>query len=98
MDAHFQSALLYTTTSGQRRVRCSNIVANVSETARDSMRLVDQDAVLGVLAKECAAKAPEKSFKEIRQGLHDRSIDIWPAIENTSPRLILKVNSSSLST
>ena len=76
MDAHFQSALLYTTTSGQRRVRCSNIVANVSETARDSMRLVDQDAVLAVLAKEGASRAPEKSFKEVRQALQDKSIDI----------------------
>ena len=76
LDAHFQSALLYTTTSGQRRVRCSNIVASVSETARESMKFVDQDAVLGVLAKESANKVLEKSLKDIRQNIQDKSIDI----------------------
>jgi protein transport protein SEC24 len=51
-DAHFQSALLYTTAGGERRVRCSNIVANVAENTRDSMRFVDQDAVVNIIAKE----------------------------------------------
>jgi len=76
VDAYFQSALLYTTQSGQRRVRCSNIVATVSESARDSMKVVDQDAVLAVLAKESASKIPDKSFKEVRQALQEKSIDI----------------------
>lgn len=52
VDAHFQSALLYTTRQGERRVRCSNIVAGVTENTRESVRLADQDAVLGVLARE----------------------------------------------
>lgn len=51
-DAHFQSALLYTTRQGERRVRCSNIVAAVTEEGRDAVRMSDQDAVLGVLARE----------------------------------------------
>lgn len=75
-DAYFQSALLYTTQSGQRRVRCSNLVATVSESARESMKVVDQDAVLAVLAKESASKVPDKSFKDIRQTLQEKSIDI----------------------
>jgi protein transport protein SEC24 len=52
VDAHFQSALLYTTKSGERRVRCSNVVAAVTEVARDAVRWADQDAVIGVLARE----------------------------------------------
>ena len=75
-DAYFQSALLYTSQNGQRRVRCSNLVATVSESARESMKVVDQDAVLTVLAKESAAKVPERSFKDIRQALQEKSIDI----------------------
>src|SRR2546421_3542193 len=51
-DAHFQSALLYTTAGGERRVRCSNIVASVTENTRESMRFVDQDAVVNIIAKE----------------------------------------------
>jgi protein transport protein SEC24 len=75
-DAYFQSALLYTTQSGQRRVRCSNVVAQVNESARESMKLVDQDAVLGILAKENANKIMDKPLKDIRQNLQDKSIDI----------------------
>ena len=52
LDAHFQSALLYTTASGERRVRCCNVVASVSEGGREGMRFVDQDAVVNLIAKE----------------------------------------------
>ncbi|KXT00608.1 hypothetical protein AC578_3145 [Pseudocercospora eumusae] len=75
-DAHFQSALLYTTTSGQRRVRCSNVVATVTENARDSMRFVDQDAVIAVLAKEAASRVPDRSLADTRQSLQDKLIDV----------------------
>ncbi len=52
LDAHFQSALLYTTASGERRVRCCNVVASVSEGGTESMKYVDQDAVVNMIAKE----------------------------------------------
>ena len=52
LDAHFQCALLYTTSGGERRVRCTNTVASVSEGAMEAMRLVDQDAVVNIIAKE----------------------------------------------
>ncbi|KAK1089392.1 COPII coat Sec23p-Sfb3p heterodimer component [Friedmanniomyces endolithicus] len=76
LDAHFQAALLYTTTSGERRVRCINVVASVTDNARESMRFVDQDAVISVMAKESAAKVGERNLKDIRQALQDKSIDI----------------------
>lgn len=53
LDAHFQCALLYTTASGERRVRCTNTVASVSEGASmESMRFIDQDAVVSMIARE----------------------------------------------
>lgn len=52
LDAHFQSALLYTTAGGERRVRCTNTVASVSEGAMETMRFIDQDAVISIIAKE----------------------------------------------
>ncbi|KAK3074053.1 COPII coat Sec23p-Sfb3p heterodimer component [Teratosphaeriaceae sp. CCFEE 6253] len=76
LDAHFQAALLYTTTSGERRVRCVNVVASVTENARESMRFVDQDAVLAILAKEAAGKVGERNLKDIRQAVQDKTIDI----------------------
>jgi protein transport protein SEC24 len=52
LDAHFQAALLYTSADGQRRVRCINVVAAVNEGALETMKHVDQDAVVAIIAKE----------------------------------------------
>lgn len=76
LDAHFQSALLYTTATGQRRVRCHNIVAGVSDGALESMKFIDQDAVVGIIAKQAASKQAEKSLKDIRAGITEKAIDI----------------------
>ncbi|KAJ4398146.1 COPII coat Sec23p-Sfb3p heterodimer component [Didymella pomorum] len=76
LDAHFQSALLYTTTSGERRVRCSNIVASVSQSAGECMKFVDQDAVINIIAKEACARMTEKSLKDIRGALTEKTVDI----------------------
>jgi protein transport protein SEC24 len=52
LDAHFQAALLYTSASGERRVRCINIVAAVNEGGLETMKCIDQDAVVSIIAKE----------------------------------------------
>jgi protein transport protein SEC24 len=76
LDAHFQAALLYTSATGQRRVRCINVVAGVSEGAIETMRTVDQDAVVNIIAKEASSKLAEKSMKDIRAGITEKTIDI----------------------
>lgn len=79
LDAHFQAALLYTSASGQRRVRCINVVAGVNEGATETMRTVDQDAVINILAKEASSKISEKSLKDIRANITERTIDVLAA-------------------
>ena len=76
LDAHFQTALLYTSDNGQRRVRCINVVAAVNEGATDTMRTVDQDAVVSLIAKEASCKMSEKSLKDIRANITEKTIDI----------------------
>ncbi|OCT50362.1 hypothetical protein CLCR_06614 [Cladophialophora carrionii] len=76
LDAHFQAALLYTSATGQRRVRCVNVVAAVNEGATDTMRTVDQDAVVNIIAKESSSKVSEKSLKDIRASITEKTIDI----------------------
>ncbi|KAK0625300.1 hypothetical protein B0T17DRAFT_590918 [Bombardia bombarda] len=78
LDAHFQAALLYTTASGQRRVRCCNIVAGVSDNAKDSIGFIDQDAVLTTLAKEASTKLATTSstLKDVRLSLTEKTIDV----------------------
>jgi protein transport protein SEC24 len=76
LDAHFQAALLYTSAAGQRRVRCINIVAGVMESAMESMRTVDQDAVVSIIAKEASSKMADKTLKDIRASITEKTIDI----------------------
>lgn len=76
LDAHFQAALLYTTAGGERRVRCCNLVASVSEGAVEAMKFVDQDAVVNIIAKEAAARMVEKNLKEVRGALTEKTVDI----------------------
>ncbi|KAL8800076.1 MAG: hypothetical protein Q9200_007361 [Gallowayella weberi] len=76
LDAHFQCALLYTTASGERRVRCTNTVASVSETIPEVMRYLDQDAIVSMIAKEAATRMTERTLKDIRNALTEKTIDI----------------------
>ncbi|KAF3099744.1 COPII coat Sec23p-Sfb3p heterodimer component [Orbilia oligospora] len=76
LDAHFQSALLYTTASGERRVRVQNIVAAVTEVGREVLRFVDQEAVVSIIAKEAANKMVDRNLKDIRQSITDKCIEI----------------------
>ena len=96
LDAHFQSALLYTSANGQRRVRCSNIIASVSETSKDAgtraqgirecMKFVDQDAVVSILAKEACTKfgTTSANLKDTRNWLTERTIDVLAAYRKHS--------------
>lgn len=76
LDAHFQSALLYTTPSGERRVRCHNLVASVAETGGEAMKYVDQDAVVAIMTKEAASKIPDRSLKDVRSAITEKTVDI----------------------
>lgn len=76
LDAHFQSALLYTTASGERRVRCCNVIASVSDNAKDCMKFVDQDAVYTLIAKEAATKMHSATLKDIRSNITEKNVDI----------------------
>ncbi|KAK0749874.1 hypothetical protein B0T18DRAFT_407745 [Schizothecium vesticola] len=78
LDAHFQAALLYTTASGQRRVRCINVIAGVSDNPKECLKFIDQDAVCAILAKEASTKLATTSatLKDIRLGLTEKTIDV----------------------
>ena len=50
-DAHFQIALLYTTSSGHRRIRVHTLTLRVSAQYADVYRAADMDALLCSVAK-----------------------------------------------
>jgi protein transport protein SEC24 len=51
-DAYLQCALLYTTVSGERRVRTLNITVSVSSLAGNVFRHADQEAVTAYWVKK----------------------------------------------
>ncbi|KAJ5933314.1 hypothetical protein N7454_005643 [Penicillium verhagenii] len=77
LDAHFQAALLYTSSDGQRRVRCINVVAAVNDGGMETMKFIDQDAVVAIIAKEAASKTLDKSLKDIRANILEKTVDIF---------------------
>ncbi|PLB40845.1 Sec23/Sec24 family protein [Aspergillus candidus] len=77
LDAHFQAALLYTSADGQRRVRCINSVAAVNEGGLETMKFVDQDAIVSLIAKEAAAKTSDKTLKDVRASITEKTVDIF---------------------
>lgn len=55
VDAHFQCAVLYTSASGQRRVRVHNLAVPVSSLLANVFRFADMDTTLAYLTKECTS-------------------------------------------
>lgn len=77
LDVHFQSALLYTSSAGQRCVRVINIIASVTEQFRPVINFVDMDACLGIIARDSVARMGELSLADIRNRLSDRLVDVF---------------------
>ena len=74
---------MYTTAGGERRVRCSNVIASVSDFAKDSMKFVDQDAVYTLIAKEAASKMLTNSLRDIRGALSEKNVDILAGVSQS---------------
>lgn len=54
-DAHFQCAALYTSATGERRVRVHNLAVPVSSLISGVFRAADMDTTITFLTKEGAA-------------------------------------------
>jgi len=66
---YIQAALLYTSSSGQRRLRISNLSLNVCDNMGELYRNCDLDTIVNFLAKQNISKLMETSPKAVREGL-----------------------------
>lgn len=79
LDAHFQSALLYTTSDGQRRVRVTNLIASVTEQFRPVLNFIDLDTTIGIMARDSVSRMGESPLSEIRNRITERLVEVFAA-------------------
>ncbi|KAF9380452.1 COPII coat Sec23p-Sfb3p heterodimer component, partial [Podila verticillata] len=78
-EASFQVALLYTTASGQRRVRVHNFSTPITGQMSQLFRAADIDTTMNFMARAVALHALSKPMKEVRDVLTDRCVRILSA-------------------
>ncbi|UZJ54787.1 hypothetical protein CBS101457_004107 [Exobasidium rhododendri] len=94
-EAHFQSAILYTSADGERRVRCSNIAVPITSLLGNVFRYADLDSTMTYLTKSSVTLAQTKTLQDVRHMLTERCVKILLAYRrncasSTSPgQLIL---------
>ncbi|POW13736.1 hypothetical protein PSHT_07627 [Puccinia striiformis] len=95
VDAQFQCALLYTSATGQRRVRCHNLTLPVTRVIGNIFRSADMDATMALLTKQYIAQIVQVPLRDVRATLTESCVKILLAYRkhcasSTSPgQLIL---------
>ncbi|KAI8447533.1 Sec23/Sec24 trunk domain-containing protein [Phakopsora pachyrhizi] len=94
-EVHFQCALLYTSSNGQRRVRCHNLTIPVTSIMGNVFRSADMDATITAVTKQYITQASQSPLKEVRATLTESCVKVLLAYRkhcasSTSPgQLIL---------
>eukprot|EP00052_Salpingoeca_macrocollata_P001715 m.27111 g.27111 ORF g.27111 m.27111 type:complete len:849 (-) comp11617_c0_seq1:48-2594(-) len=73
-DAHFQAALLYTTTSGQRRIRVHTLSLRCASQLADLYRGSDMDALLTATCKMAVTEGLTTPLAALRQRLGETCV------------------------
>ncbi|KAI8470003.1 MAG: Sec23/Sec24 trunk domain-containing protein [Monoraphidium minutum] len=73
-ECYLQSALLYTSTDGARRIRVSTLALPVSDAMGSVFKGADLDAQLSVLARQVATTLPGGTFAAAKDAVMSRSI------------------------
>ncbi|KAJ1311488.1 hypothetical protein OPQ81_009975 [Rhizoctonia solani] len=71
-EAHIQCATLYTTRTGERRVRVLNIAVQVSTLAANVFKNADLEVVCCTFAREALQMMPQRPLAEIRDSISEK--------------------------
>ncbi|PKI84829.1 Sfb3p [Malassezia vespertilionis] len=94
-EVYIQCAVLYTSATGERRVRCHTLAVPVTAALGNVFRYADLDSAMAFYAKEASTMAHSKSLKDVRSYLTSKCVSILLAYRrncasSTSPgQLIL---------
>ncbi|GAA5838242.1 hypothetical protein JCM11251_003439 [Rhodosporidiobolus azoricus] len=73
-DAHFQCAALYTSATGERRVRVHNISVPVSSLISNVFRAADLDTTITQITKDAISQTNNKSLRQVRDQLTEACV------------------------
>jgi protein transport protein SEC24 len=74
-----QSALLYTTSSGERRIRVHTMILPVTDSVTAMLETVDIDTAVNVTAKQAIEIASKTGLESARAKVHQACIDVLRA-------------------
>ena len=72
----FQSAILYTSSSGERRIRVHTLSLPVVTILSDVIHSADQEAIVGLISKMAVDRSLTSSITDAREALINSVIDI----------------------
>ena len=77
LDCHFQAALLYTDTYGQRKVRVINLVLAVTNRLEDVFNFADENAIVATLVRDTLNFVGQQTLASLRESLNTRLVDVF---------------------
>lgn len=80
-----QSALLYTSSNGERRIRVSTMVVPVTSSVPDMIASADMDTVVNLLAKQSTETALKTGFENARNRIHSSCVEMIRATKVPVP-------------
>ncbi|KAJ1560093.1 COPII coat Sec23p-Sfb3p heterodimer component, partial [Nowakowskiella sp. JEL0078] len=78
-DVYFQTALLYTTATGQRRIRVHNLAIPVTSSMANVFRFADMDTTINYMCKLAVAQTVSSSLRQVREQLTDKCVKVLSA-------------------
>jgi len=73
---YIQSALLYTTSSGERRIRVNTMACSVAQRIDDVVAGLDVDTICNLIAKKAAIVAAKSGLQQARSACEDTCVSI----------------------
>ncbi|KAK6458594.1 sec-24-like membrane protein [Scheffersomyces xylosifermentans] len=77
LDCHFQAALLYTDTEGNRKVRVINLVVAVTERLEDAFNFADENAIVTTIVRDTLSFVGKQPLYELRESVNAKLVDVF---------------------
>lgn len=77
-----QAALLYTTSSGERRIRVHTMVIPVTQSVPELLESVDMDCMVNLISKQAVDLSLKNGFEHARMRTHQVAVDILRSAKN----------------